>query len=401
MKTTTIATFGLALALMLTSACGGEEPFDLTTSTSQAISSPDDLCARLGTCEDSSDVPSGSADASDPTAGSEGATTDGSVAAEAITFTGELTRYVKVEAYFVRSLYLDEASVTANTPWSGTFEQADEPEVNYCGPTAGRNLLSWYGKDVSYATLGVDMRTNNWDQGGFAVKYCAAVTGINAPLFAICYKILTKELAAGTLPGDMKNALNTRKPTGFEVKMRTGSTDSFEIFNQLADGNPVMALIFTESGTLHWVVITGTYLDNGVLKLRVANGTDYTLSDFINKYWSLDKVGDAFIDGFLSSELGIKPYTMLYLEKTTSTSSTGLLGPSCSVVTDCSSTCDGIDSLPTWQAKVLTATCAQDWLCVAGTCIKKASQCTSDAQCPPESKCIQLSNESVKRCIAY
>ena len=109
-------------------------------------------------------------------------------------------------------------SATDPQPWTQQYVEADEPGANFCGPTAGKNFLYWYDQDVDYATLAGEMNTNTWDfglvaglvvlagpaVGCFELISCAIVTGLVSGLL----------VDAGTLSGDLRNALNARAPAG-------------------------------------------------------------------------------------------------------------------------------------------------------------------------------------------
>lgn len=152
-----------------------------------------------------------------------------------------------------------------------TVIQDDEPDINYCGPTAGRNFLSWYGLDAPYDNLGSEMKTNAWDTApvlGAAALVCA--------FEPICTGILTSTIAdiavkAGSLPRYVRESLYGRMPAGYEA-CGTEGVDSLEDIRQsLIRGNPVVYLESRKYGNLHWAVITGLEARNGDTFLRIAN----------------------------------------------------------------------------------------------------------------------------------
>lgn len=205
-------------------------------------------------------------------------------------------------------------SSTDCQPWQGQYAQGDEqPFVNYCGPTAIKNFLYWYGADATYADLGNEMRTNTWDTGSIF----AAIVGLGhlvGCIEPICWGIATSVIAgavvnAGTLPIDMLAAMDRRAPPGYVACMKSGDENVDPIIRSLSEGNPVVFLESRGDGNLHWAVATGLVNDNGDLRLLVANSANRGVSQFQTD-WSLSSVGDGVRRSFLSM-FGLNSYTML------------------------------------------------------------------------------------------
>jgi hypothetical protein len=175
---------------------------------------------------------------------------------------------------------------------------ADEPAVNYCGPTAVKNFLSWYGSDEDYEVLGGEMRTNTW--------YTDAVFGGSG----LAGALLEDVLKTGTLPGDLRAALARRAPEGFTACMKQDDGDFDSIRLALAEGDQVVVLESRGTDKLHWAVATGLYLDGETRMVRLANSVDRTVDDFVRD-WSLSRVGDPFERQLLASLFGLRPFTMI------------------------------------------------------------------------------------------
>ena len=223
---------------------------------------------------------------------------------------GKVTRKIGTAPGGVRALYLD---TTATTAYEGKYLQADEPIKNYCGPTAGKNLLYWYGIDPSYSSIAKKMQTNTWENGGKASALCGTVCSAEPICTGLCISLLTSRLKAGTLPADARKALEHYAPAGYEVRSSSGKRNIGLILEQLLQGNPVMALESTGEDNLHWVVVTGAFIDQGKLALQVANGTKRYVETFLDD-WSISKVGGKTVRSIFE-RLGLEPYTMIYLAR--------------------------------------------------------------------------------------
>ena len=199
-------------------------------------------------------------------------------------------------------------------PYKVQYQQADEPEENYCGATAVKNFLYWYGSDVDYRGIAGEMRTNSWDTGPIYLAVLAAgpLIGCVDPLFTcLPISLAISELAvkAGTLPGDLRAALQRRAPPGYTACIKSGDPSLETIRASLAEGNPVVYLE-SEGGNLHWAVITGLYDLGSGLRVRVANSDNRDWATFVTD-WSLSPVGDDARRGILSALFGLNPYTMI------------------------------------------------------------------------------------------
>lgn len=215
------------------------------------------------------------------------------------------------------------------TQWEASFRQDDEPEENYCGPTAARNLLTWYDADVSYEELGAAMHTNTWRDAGtelavFGLAF-AACAGELICSFSVYGAVFEAAVNAGTLPRDFMTALQPRLPEGYFACLVQESLPSVEeVKGSLAQGNPI---IYLESlgGGLHWAVINGIYEDAGVWQVRTANSHDAVNPDgsrtnvarpwstFLS-HWSLEQL-DPILRGPLGDSLGLQPYTRIRISR--------------------------------------------------------------------------------------
>jgi hypothetical protein len=213
-------------------------------------------------------------------------------------------------------------------PWKEDWNQDNEPHDNYCGPTAAKNLLHWYESWVvehSYDRLGSEMHTNDWMSITEALKNCACFCSSvplcllpNPVCWAGCTALSDTFFDVGTHPDDMEDTLRKFLPLGNSVGYvlhRGRGNDGLEAIEQvLANGNPIVVLIWTGS-TLHWTLITGTFYDqNGTLMIRFANHTDQTWDWFVHQ-WSFAGLNWPVPDIF--SHFGVKPYVWMYYEKTT------------------------------------------------------------------------------------
>jgi hypothetical protein len=210
--------------------------------------------------------------------------------------------------------------------------QWDEPDENWCGPTAGKNLLYWYGADVPYSALGGPMQTNargTDDLIDFCISACLFV---DVPCIVACGAVAEFIPASytkwGTLPPDLDGALDALKPDGYVRCSDTSDLSLDSLRWSLSNGNPVIFLESTGQWNLHWAAVTGLYNaasnsnDAGVnsdagnassqLMLRLANGyPDVCWNDFqANR--NIEKVcngdGCSFVKWFLMEMVGLNPH---------------------------------------------------------------------------------------------
>ena len=224
---------------------------------------------------------------------------------------GGVERCVDTQADGSVSLHLSRHD---RTVWEEEWVQAEEPEVNFCGPTAGKNLLFWHGMDVDYAVIADEMNTNTWDTAavlGAAALACGFEPICTAIVTAIVSDAIVK---AGTIPGDMRGSIYGRTPAGYVPCVETFVADLDAIRFSLSNGSPVIYLESRGEGNLHWAVVTGIYQSSGVTHLRVANSANRSWDDFRTD-WSVSRVGGAVVRGLLDGLLGIKPYIMIRWEK--------------------------------------------------------------------------------------
>ena len=242
-----------------------------------------------------------------------------------IPITTNLNRYVSKASNDEINLFLTMDSLCNGSSWEQQFTQSDEePEINYCGPTAVKNTLFWYGIEKDYLILGEEMRTNTWDNdeevGLLLAAICAVVCGgffINPICVVSCslvaYEAVSSLLNAGTLPQNVSKTLTDYAPAGFMVIHRSGSPILSNLLVEVAAGNPVIALIY-RNGALHWVTVTGWYDDSGTMSLRLANNADMKWEDF-EEAWSLKHVTDVDAARLLLNGLGLQPYVYIHYKR--------------------------------------------------------------------------------------
>ena len=216
-------------------------------------------------------------------------------------------------------------------PWTGSYSQnVNEPpeKINYCGPTAGMNLLYWYtGPSVPYDTyyqLGSEMHTNDWMSFGDALSVCYCACSLDPwcffpdPLCEATCPTLVSTFNVGTHPDDMENTLRKHSllesSVGYLLFRHQGNPGLEALEYCLAQGNPVVVLIWTGK-TLHWTTVIGTTYDqNGTVMVRFANHNDQTWDWFVHE-WSFEGLNWP-VPGLLS-DFGLKNYVWMYYEKTT------------------------------------------------------------------------------------
>jgi hypothetical protein len=200
------------------------------------------------------------------------------------------------------------------SPWKERWAQQDEPEKNYCGPTAAKNFLFWYGMDSPYEDLAAELNTNHWDTlavGGAAGVACAFVPTCTSAVASVVSELLVK---AGTRPSDLRKVMyGTRMRTPYRACGEEGHNGLPNIHNSLADGNPIIVFESREADNVHWAMIVGLYTVGGKTWVRMANSEDRTWSDFVVD-WSIDKAGNRFVNKVVQDDLlgiGLKPYMSL------------------------------------------------------------------------------------------
>jgi hypothetical protein len=202
-------------------------------------------------------------------------------------------RCVDVGANGAVRLYMNR---TDKEPWNGTYFQDDEPDVNYCGPTAGKNFLAWYGLTDLYGALSKEMETNSWDTAPVL-----GAAGLICAFEPICTSILGSTVSdiavkAGSLPRFVRESLYGRMPSGYEACGTEGIDSLEDIRQSLANGNPVVFLESQGKGNLHWAMVTGVEPQDNDTMLRVANSSDRLWSTF-RADWSLNEVGAGAAEG--------------------------------------------------------------------------------------------------------
>lgn len=247
-----------------------------------------------------------------------------------IPITTNLNRYVSKASNDEINLFLTTDDICNDNFWEEHVVQENEPEdeQNYCGPTAVKNTLFWYGIEKGYLSLGKEMRTNTWDNDEevffLLAGICSGPCGISAlflPAFLICvgtcsgvaYEAVSSLLNAGTLPQNVVKTLQDYAPAGFMVVQRSGTPSLSNLLDEVAAGNPVIALIYRNK-TLHWVTVTGWYDMDGTMRLRLANNEDLDWEEF-EVAWSLKHVTDVDAARSLLNELGLQPYVYIYCKR--------------------------------------------------------------------------------------
>jgi Ca2+-binding RTX toxin-like protein len=205
------------------------------------------------------------------------------------------------------TLFLDPNDPTSQ--YTEQYLQSDEPVENFCGPTAGKNLLFWYGADVGYSTLASEMHTNTWDT---ALVFGAVFLLVPEPITAgiLAAVISSEAVKAGTLPGDMRNVLASRAPAGHGLCSENSSVTIDELRRSLSSGNPVVFLESRGEGNLHWAVVTGISGGGTNPTVIVANSANRSFTQFLDDI-SLGQVGGDVERSVLSSLFGLNPNTLV------------------------------------------------------------------------------------------
>jgi hypothetical protein len=202
------------------------------------------------------------------------------------------------------------------------YLQSDEPEQNFCGPTAGKNQLFWYGTDPAYGSLAGAMKANSWTADVFDSRCQDLCLPFDFVCEAACDALAIPAFAAfsgaGTLPEDMNGVMDSLKPPGY-VRCNNGDDITLpQLQWSLAHGNPVIFLESRAENNLHWAVISGLYRDtpSSELKLRFLNSSpDVNFAEYQSNA-SIEKVsqgtGSSLVKGFLDNVLGINPTIIRY-----------------------------------------------------------------------------------------
>ncbi len=230
------------------------------------------------------------------------------------------TRYVKTTRKDVK-LYLSEYA----DQWNESYVDSDEPRSDYCGPTAVKNMMSWYGQDfISYEDIGRDMKVNRGYITGSHWAKCAAIcTGEILFCTNICLKIVEKKaLQQGTNIKHLKKYLENKTPEGYTFNHTVGDPSMIaEILQQLLNGNPVVIneLVNPEvvggpdKDMLHTSVLTGLVIERGVIHVTMANSYKRPLRRFMED-WSLERLGSK-ARRRIASKLGARPFEAMWYEK--------------------------------------------------------------------------------------
>jgi hypothetical protein len=201
------------------------------------------------------------------------------------------------------------------TPWKETYVQANEPQQNFCGPTAGKNVGLWYGSDPSYADLAFEMKTNTWDEDAIVSLCQSGCFPFDLPCLGLC--LLNGEaigdafVEAGSLPGDMRAALDARMPPGYVRCAGDDSVTLAQLSWSLSKGDPVIYLESRGAENLHWAAVTGIFNSTTGPAIRIANAGDVTFADF-QAIASITQVANFLIRDYLRVLLGVRPSIIRY-----------------------------------------------------------------------------------------
>jgi hypothetical protein len=217
------------------------------------------------------------------------------------------------------------------------FSVGDEPQINYCGPTAAMNLLAWYGEEVSYlktddswkktySLLGNEMKTNTWDSSVGVLGLCMSICRLGAACSAICYDLTTKNLNAGTLPADMRDTLENHAPAEHKLvslDVSSGGMNVDVLRYALSRGNPVIVLLFVGGKSLHWNVVTGVFKKDDQTMVRYASAQppdqpDPSYNDYyeeseaaFTRQWALSDITND-VERAVLNAVGVVPFTTMY-----------------------------------------------------------------------------------------
>lgn len=252
-------------------------------------------------------------------------TTDIVASTNAKTF-GSTTRYVQSDGWGGLQLYLNSSDVP-NVPYTGKYTGDDEEDsdgnvlANYCGPTAGKNIAVWYGtSDKSYTRVGQLMRTNNYFSDPELIGITMLTSLVFDPvLMAAAITALNVIKPGGTLPKNMKEFLDRTdvRPANLSTKWKNSGNSpylsrfglEYEVRSRMKYGRPVVALIYTSTGSLHWLLIIGFFRDGGKWKVRLANESPVNWSDFCDM-WYLSNLSSPVKD--VLKMVHIYPFTRMY-----------------------------------------------------------------------------------------
>jgi hypothetical protein len=159
------------------------------------------------------------------------------------------------------NLYYD----TECAPWEGDWFQGNEPADNFCGPTAGMNLLDWYGTPSTYDHLGDEMNTNDWISTTEALKACLCSCSPcpkclcpELSCSALCTALSNTFFDVGTPPDDLENTLRKHSllesSVGYLLFRHRGNPGLETLEYLLAQGSPIVVLLWNGK-TLHWTLI--------------------------------------------------------------------------------------------------------------------------------------------------
>ena len=280
---------------------------------------------------------------------------------------------------------------TLTKPWEGKYTQTDTNPLypNGCGAVAGRNLLSWYGSDpagtgvwrIFEAEMGINKAAQGIDAPLGCVGLCAKFVGIPG-CSATCLGLIMDAGNKGARQSGFVNAMRRWAPPGTKMFFQAHRNSLDVLLDPLSEGNPPVAIITTSPHVNHFVVVTGVYFENGLVKLRLANNGALDWPTFQVK-WSRVQFGSNLERSVMDEVVGEKPYFVAWFSNATNRA----LGKFCTAPSECrSGLCDprpGAGCVPnrtgvvgdfcTDHAQCTTRICSVPPGSVAGKCVLPAS----------------------------
>ena len=221
------------------------------------------------------------------------------------------TRYVKSKPGRI-TLHLEEESPT----YVGTYWGNDEPEPGYCGPTGLKNLMEWYGVDLSYSDAAYEMNVRDRSKLPKIYSTCtAACAGELIWCTNICYDVVKNMFEeVGTDYDDAVSGIKRFTPNGYKFNFTAEDPSQIEeLIEQLLEGNPVVILEHTTAA--HLSLLTGIRTNNnGEIEVIMANSQIVTLEQFMYN-WSMKGIGNYTRRKAAKRFTGMKPFTAMYYTK--------------------------------------------------------------------------------------
>lgn len=210
-----------------------------------------------------------------------------------------VTRYVETGNFGIRLRETQESLLFQAGPKStreDIYTQNDEPKRGYCTVTAMKNLLHWYGEEISYEQAASELRTGDFTYKKEVYASCTAVCGGEALICGNICKEIVKDLIdnQGTTLVQMKKIMKNHTPPGYEFHNTIEDPSAIvEMFNQLQEGNPILVNGYIDGnpGSMHSFLLTGFRYKQDGAQVRVINTNQLTLEEFMDS-WSLVNFGN-------------------------------------------------------------------------------------------------------------